>query len=322
MEPQTLIAPLRLRPLYMERVWGGRMIASLYGRELPGTAPIGESWEVVDRADEQSVVADGPLAGLTLHELWQKHRTEIFGANAPESERFPLLIKILDARDKLSIQVHPPADIAPELGGEPKTEMWFIAKADEDAALYVGVQPGVDRDAFAAALKDGTVANAVHCLPAKDGDFIFVPSGRLHAIGAGLVIFEIQQNSDTTYRVFDWNRNGLDGKPRALHVEESLQCIDFTDTAPAMGVADGSILVQCPYFLVERVELGEDSSMKWGRAGEFSVLTVVKGRITWEGTPLGTGDFVLVPASLTARERGIQTDGGAVLLKTGFGGTR
>ncbi len=322
MDSPTLTQPIRLRPLYMERVWGGRMIASLYKRELPGDAPIGESWEVVDRADEQSVVEGGPLDGLTLHELWQKHRAEIFGPQAPESERFPLLIKILDARDKLSIQVHPPADIAPKLGGEPKTEMWYIAKADEDASLYVGVKPGVDREAFAAALKEGNVADTVHCLPAKDGDFIFIPSGRLHAIGAGLVIFEIQQNSDTTYRVFDWNRPGLDGKPRELHVEESLQCIDFTDTDPAMGTADGSVLVKCPYFIVERVELGEDSSMKWGRAGEFSVLTVVKGNVTWEGMPLRTGDFVLVPACMTARERGIQTEGGATLLKTGFGGTR
>jgi mannose-6-phosphate isomerase len=186
----------------------------------------------------------------------------------------------------------------------------------------VGVKPGVDRAAFAAAIKDGTVEEVVHRLPVKAGDFIFVPSGRLHAIGAGLVIFEIQQNSDTTYRVFDWNRVGLDGKPRTLHVEESLQCIDFTDTAPALGVADGSVLVDCPHFIVERVELGESASLKWGRAGEFSILTVVEGTATFEGLPLRAGDFLLVPACLTARERGIRTEHGAVLLKTGFGGTR
>ena len=241
---------------------------------------------------------------------------------SPDSERFPLLVKVLDARDKLSIQVHPPSDVAAKLGGEPKTEMWFIAKADEDAALYIGVKPGVDREAFAAAIKDGTVADVVHRLPAKDGEFIFVPSGRLHAIGAGLVIIEIQQNSDTTYRVFDWNRMGLDGQPRTLHVEESLQCIDFTDTAPAMGTGDGSILVNCPHFIVERVELPEDSSMKWGRAGEFTVLTVVQGTANFEGLLLRRGDFAIVPACLTARGRGIRTGYGAVLLKTGFGGKR
>ncbi len=314
--------PFRLRPLYMERVWGGRMLANLYHRELPNGGPVGESWEVVDRPNEQSVVNDGPLAGLTLHEVWEKHRVAVFGEHAPSAERFPLLVKILDARDKLSIQVHPPEDVAVKLGGEPKTEMWFIAKADEDAALYIGVKPGVDRAAFAAAIQDGTVAEVVHRLPVKDGDFIFVPSGRLHAIGAGLVIVEIQQNSDTTYRVFDWNRAGLDGQPRALHVEESLQCIDFTDTAPEMGTGDGSILVNCPDFIVERVALAEESSMKWGRAGEFSILTVVQGTAMWDGLPLRTGDFAIVPACLTARERGIRTELGAVLLKTGFGGTR
>lgn len=323
MNADPLTAPLRLAPLYMERVWGGRELESVYRRELPeGSGPIGESWEVVDRPDEQSVVVDGPLAGLTLHDLWEKHRTEVFGDAAPASERFPLLVKILDARDRLSIQVHPPAAVAPQLNGEPKTEMWYIAKADPEAALYVGVKPGVTREAFAAAIADGTVEDLVHRLPVKSGDFIFVPSGRLHAIGAGLVIFEIQQNSDTTYRVFDWNRMGLDGKPRAMHVEESLQCIDFTDTTPTLGMADGSVLVSCPYFLVERVELGEASSLKWGRPGEFSILTVVKGKVTFEGLPLRAGDFVLVPACLDARQRGLRTDAGAVLLKTSFGGSR
>ena len=322
MHPPELTAPFRLRPLYMERVWGGRMLEKLYRRDLPEGGPVGESWEVVDRPDEQSVVEDGPLAGLTWHEVWEHHRATVFGESAPASPRFPLLVIVLDARDTLSIQVHPPAEVADKVGGEPKTEMWFIAKADEGAALYIGVKPGVDREAFAAAIKDGTVADIVHRLPAKDGDFIFVPSGRLHAIGAGLVIIEIQQNSDTTYRVFDWNRAGLDGKPRALHVEESLQCIDFSDTAPAMGTGDGSILVNCPHFIVERVELPEDSSMKWGRAGEFSILTVVQGTVNFEGLLLRTGDFAIVPACLTASRRGIRTGYGAVLLKTGFGGTR
>ena len=322
MDSNEITAPFRLRPLYMERVWGGRMLEKLYRRELPDGGPIGESWEVVDRPDEQSVVDAGPLAGLTLHEVWENHRTAVFGENAPASERFPLLVKVLDARDKLSIQVHPPAEVAAKLGGEPKTEMWFIADADPDAALYIGVKPGVDRASFAAAIKVGTVADVVHRLPVKEGDFIFVPSGRLHAIGAGLVIIEIQQNSDTTYRVFDWNRTGLDGKPRALHVEESLQCIDFTDTMPELGTGDGSILVNCPHFIVERVELPEDSSMKWGRAGEFSVLTVVRGQADFEGLLLRKGDFAIVPACLPASRRGIRTALGAVLLKTGFGGTR
>jgi mannose-6-phosphate isomerase len=321
-ETLDFTTPLRLRPLYMERVWGGRMLHTLYGRALPEGGPIGESWEIVDRAHEQSVVCGGPLDGHTLHSLWENYRSEIFGPAAPDTGRFPLLIKILDARDRLSIQVHPPAGAAEKLGGEPKTEMWYIAHATADAALYIGVQPGTERAEFARAISEGTVGQCVQRIPVKAGQFIFVPSGRLHAIGAGLVIFEIQQNSDTTYRVFDWNRAGLDGQPRALHVEESLECIDFTDTSPAMGVADGSLLVDCPYFVVERLQLVADTSMKLGRAGEFCILTLVSGDAVLNGEPLQPGEFLLLPASLTARERGLRTEGGATLLKTAFGGTR
>ncbi len=323
MHTEALSSAIRLKPLYMERVWGGRELETVYGRELPaGSGPVGESWEVVDREDEQSVVVDGPLAGLTLRELWEKHRAEVFGEQAPDSPRFPLLVKILDARDRLSIQVHPPASVAGELKGEPKTEMWYIARADEGAALYVGVKPGVTRDAFAAAIADGTVEDLVHRLPVRAGDFIFVPSGRLHAIGAGLVIFEIQQNSDTTYRVFDWNRMGLDGKPRAMHVTESLKCIDFTDTDPALGVPDGTVLVTCPYFKVERLELKGDASTAWGRPGEFSILTLVSGEITVGGLTPAPGEFLLIPATLGEAGRAVQAKAGAVLLKTSFGGAR
>ncbi len=321
-DEQPVTAPLRLRPLYMERVWGGRSLESLYGRLLPEGVPIGESWEVVDRPDRQSLVRSGPLSGRTLHELWEQKREEVFGVAAPSTERFPLMVKILDARDKLSIQVHPPEDIAASLGGEPKTEMWYIAHADEGAALYVGVQPGMDRDTFACAIEGGTVEQIVHRLSVKAGQFIFVPSGRLHAIGAGLVIFEIQQNSDTTFRVFDWNRMGLAGTPRVLHVAESLQCIDYNDTAPAMGMVDGSVLVDCPHFVVERIQLVPDTSTKWGCAGEFSILALASGDATLNGEPLACGDFVIMPACLTVRERGVRTEKGATLLKTGFAGSR
>ncbi len=292
-----MTGPLVFTPLYMDRVWGGRALASLYGRTLPdASTPIGESWELVDREREQSVVRDGPYEGRTLHELWLQHRDDIFGPAAKRhaGERFPLLMKILDARDDLSIQVHPPAAIAPSLGGEPKTEMWFIAHAEPGAALHVGVKPGVDRTAFERALADGTVEEVVHKLPVVAGDAIFIPSGRLHAIGAGLVIFEIQQNSDTTYRVFDWNRTGLDGKPRALHVAESLACIDFTDTAPALTPAGAEVLAECPYFRVQRVEMAPRST--WTPAG-FVIAAVVQGLVTCGGRRFGPGEFFLVPES-------------------------
>ncbi|MGB1128785.1 MAG: type I phosphomannose isomerase catalytic subunit [Haloferula sp.] len=283
-------------PLYMQRVWGGRSLETDYGRTLPDSAPYGESWEIVDREGEQSVVDEGPYEGKSLHELWTSHRDEIFGAGLPNSDRFPLLIKVLDARDDLSIQVHPPADLAPALGGEPKTEMWYIAGADAGAKLYVGLKQGVSRGDFEEALEQGTVAEAVHAIEPTVGESIFIPSGRLHAIGSGFLIHEIQQNSDTTYRVFDWNRVGLDGKPRDLHVEESMKSIDFDDFEPGMDQPDGDTLATCEYFKVEKLSLEADQSFGNESADRFSVFSVAEGEVrSNDGRTLGKGSFFLLP---------------------------
>ena len=279
----------------MTRVWGGRTLEKLYDRALPDEQPYGESWEVSDREGEQSVITSGPRAGSTLHDLWTDHREEIFGPGL-SGDRFPLLVKILDARDDLSIQVHPPADIAPSLGGEPKTEMWFIAAADPGAKLYIGLKDGVTRDQFEAAIADGTVEQLVHAIEPKAGEFVFIPSGRLHAIGAGLLIFEIQQNSDTTFRVFDWNRLGLDGTPRDLHVKESLQCIDFSDYEPGMDTPNGNTLVSCPLFQIDRLVLSEGAALANPDPDRFSIVSVVSGEIrSADDRTFGPGDFLLVP---------------------------
>ena len=219
------VEPIAFSPIYMTRVWGGRSLDTIYQRNLPDNQPYGESWEISDRPNEQSIVSSGFHVGKSLHDLWTNHREEIFGKGLT-GDRFPLLIKILDARDDLSIQVHPPAEIAGELGGEPKTEMWYIADCDPGAKLYIGLKNGSTRESFEQSLLDGTVEKQVHAVRPKAGESIFIPSGRLHAIGAGFLIYEIQQNSDTTYRVFDWNRVGLDGTPRDLHVEESMTSIN------------------------------------------------------------------------------------------------
>ena len=283
-------------PLYMQRVWGGRSLETDYGRTLPDSAPYGESWEIVDREGEQSVVDEGPYEGKSLHELWTSHRDEIFGAGLPDSDRFPLLIKVLDARADLSIQVHPPADLAPALGGEPKTEMWYIAGADAGAKLYVGLKQGVSRGDFEEALEQGTVAEAVHAIEPTVGESIFIPSGRLHAIGSGFLIHEIQQNSDTTYRVFDWNRVGLDGKPRDLHVEESMKSIDFDDFEPGMDQPDGDTLATCEYFKVEKLSLESDQSFGNESADRFSIFSVAEGEVrSNDGRTLGKGSFFLLP---------------------------
>lgn len=286
-------SPLTFQPLYMERIWGGRRIGSLPGRTLPPERPIGESWELCDREDAQSVVSEGPYAGTTLHELWVRHRTEVFGAVA-DAPRCPLLAKILDARETLSVQVHPPAAVAVELGGEPKTEMWHVLDANEGAELYVGFSKGVTQAAFAEAVTSGQVAQLLHRIPVKAGDSIFIPSGRCHAIGGGCLIVEIQQNSDTTYRVHDWDRLGLDGKPRPLHVEASLRSIDFTDHAPGLNTSD----IMCEHFCVQKWEFSAAQEDPGPGAALFSVIA---GAVECGGRAFEVGQFFLLPAAATNR---------------------
>jgi mannose-6-phosphate isomerase len=304
--------PITFKPLYMQRVWGGRELERVYGRALPDPMlPFGESWEIVDREKEQSVVDHGPLAGTPLHHLWCDHREEIFGSGYGSGghPRFPILIKVLDARDDLSIQVHPPPHLAARLGGEPKTEMWFIADCDPGAKLYVGLKHGVNRADFEQAIARGTVADCVHAIRPKPGESIFIPSGRLHAIGAGFLIHEIQQNSDTTYRVFDWNRLGLDGKARELHVAESLASIDFDDFEPTMDQPDGETLATCEYFKTARKSIAVGESIGNPQTGKFSIVSVVQGAVeSAAGRHFGPGQFLLLPCDavpLTALENSV-----------------
>lgn len=311
---------IRFEPIYQTRVWGGRQLAERFGRTLPDPAlPFGESWEISARKEADSRVVGGSLDGRRLGEIWADPdlRRAIFGEDAPESEGFPLLCKILDAREKLSIQVHPPAAVADEFGGEPKTEVWYVADAAPDARLYVGVTKGVDEARFREALATGEVEACVHSLPVAKGQHLFIPSGRLHAIGAGLLIYEIQQNSDTTYRVFDWNRSGIDGKPRDLHVEESLRCIDFADVEPQMDEAADELLVDCEHFRLERHRLADGESLISSTRGRFAILTVIEGIVEAEGTTFREGDFFLVPAGGGA---GGRAKGKVELLLTTWGG--
>jgi mannose-6-phosphate isomerase len=289
---------IRFEPIYQTRVWGGRLLAERFGRDLPDPElPFGESWEISAREEADSRVVGGSLDGRRLMELWADPglRRALFGEDAPDADRFPLLFKILDARDTLSIQVHPPASFASALGGEPKTEVWYIADALPGAMLYVGVNEGVDEVRFREALATGEAESCVHAVPVSKGQHLFIPSGRLHAIGAGLVIYEIQQNSDTTYRVYDWNRPGIDGKPRELHVEESLRCIDFSDVTPGMDEPEGELLVTCEHFRLERHNLVAGAMLDEVTQGRFAIITVVAGGITAGSSVFREGDFFLVP---------------------------
>ena len=215
-----------------------------------------------------------------------------------------ILLKILDCCDALSLQVHPPAEIAAKLGGEPKTEMWFVAHAEKIARIYAGLKQGATRAAFEKALQDGTVADLVHSLEPNAGECLFVESGRIHALGAGLLVYEIQQNSDTTYRVFDWNRLGLDGLPRQLHVAESLQCIDFNDFEPAMqSPSANGTLAKCDYFATRRASLAPDQSAPIKPDDDdFICLAVVAGSGTIDECETHNGDFLLLPANQPASQ--------------------
>ena len=289
--------PISFHPLYQQRVWGGRELERVFGRVLPEAGlPYGEAWEIVDREEAQSVVASGEFAGLTLHDLWSTRREELFGSGFEEVPRFPLLIKILDARDDLSIQVHPSAEQAAVLGVEPKMEMWYIVDCEPGARLYVGLKQGVTRETFEQSIRDGTVADCVHAVTPRPGDSIFIRSGRLHAIGAGTLIFEIQQNSDTTYRVFDWNRLGLDGKPRQLHIDASLACIDFGDFEPGMDPVAGGVLADCEYFRVDKVAVAEGETVANPQPEAFVILAVLDGMLSSPGgLRMGPGAFALLP---------------------------
>lgn len=310
-----LSGPIYFEPLAMERVWGGRRLEVLFGKSLPHGFPVGEIWELVDREEAQSVVHQGPLRGSTLHELWQNHREAVFGRDylLHPATRFPLLVKLLDARERLSLQVHPPADLAPALGGEPKTEVWYFVRCSPGALIYAGIPRGMDRSTFESRLRDGTVEGILHTISVQSGDSIFIPSGRLHAIGEGNVIVEIQQNSDTTYRVFDWNRAGLDGKPRQLHIEESLACIDFQDVEPAADRVASGVIATCDFFEVEKLEISEP--IKSAIPGRFSIFTVLEGDVECGDHIFSPGAFFILPAEAAGLSVGPKSKK-AVILRT------
>jgi mannose-6-phosphate isomerase len=301
----------------MERVWGGRHLESLYGKRLPSAALIGESWEIVDRPEAQSVVHEGPLRGATLHELWCKHREEIFG-NVPDGPRqtgitrFPILAKLLDAQENLSLQVHPPRAIAQKLGGESKSELWYVAHAAPKARLYAGVKKGTTREGFRKALDQGKVEKHLHALDVKAGDAIFLPSGRMHALGGGNVLVEIQENSDTTYRIYDWSRAKKGRSPRQMHVAEAMQCIDFEDVEPALLQPNGESLVRNELFEIEKWELG--TARELTERGRFAIVVCLTGELECAERKFGPGDFFLVPAQLEDR-RGRAIGKSASLLR-------
>ncbi|MGB0413598.1 MAG: type I phosphomannose isomerase catalytic subunit [Coraliomargarita sp.] len=295
MNTEVSIQPIKFKPIYQERVWGGTdFTAKLRRDDLPEGKVIGESWELVDRPEAQSVT----IEGNSIRELIEEAPEQIMGAGWKAEWPFPILVKWLDCQEKLSLQVHPPAEVAPELNGQPKTEIWYIADAAPHATLMAGLKQGVTRDDFEAGLKSNELESLVHSIPVQAGESIFIPSGRIHAIGGGNLILEIQQNSDTTYRVYDWGRVGLDGTPRELHIEESMRSSDFEDFEPETlkPVANSQTLAISDVFNLYRRNLNAGQALRF-ESGQPRILSVVSGALQERGgCELRLGDNVLLPA--------------------------
>ncbi|HEY3661513.1 MAG TPA: type I phosphomannose isomerase catalytic subunit [Candidatus Udaeobacter sp.] len=300
MSRNEVTGPLAFEPIFIERLWGGRRLESEFHKKLPPQKRIGESWEIVDRSEAQSVVIDGPLCGRTLHELWTQQREEIFG-DVPDAPRFPLLIKLLDAQEKLSLQVHPTEDVASRLRGEPKSEFWYVAAADPDAELFLGFREPITGDSFEQRLREGILIDHVHRIAAQAGDAVFLPAGRVHAIGAGNLLIEIQQNSDTTYRVFDWNRTDpATGRKRDLHVPQAIECINFKDVQPQLIRSEGDLLISDRSFEIRKWNL--DEAREAAPLGQFTIVCCLSGNLSCARASLAPGEIFLVTAHSQDRQ--------------------
>lgn len=301
--------PLRFQPVYKDYLWGGHRIAERYGRDTGGDI-CAESWEIADRDDGMSVVAEGPFAGVRFRELMEQRARDILGPKAVPGQRFPLLVKILDASSDLSVQVHPNDETAARTGGEAKSEMWYILGADPGAMVYRGFVEGVDREVFERALGSGWLERLLVKWRVSERDAVYVPGGTVHAIGAGCLILEIQQNSNTTYRVFDWDRTGPDGAPRELHTEQAAEVLHWeARLEPPSGprldtVGEGWMLeavLETPYFRVDRLTVSRVHPCKpdWPGCG-IVFVEAGWGAITSDGftAVLRPGDTWLIPACL------------------------
>jgi mannose-6-phosphate isomerase len=311
---------LRFQPIFRRYLWGGRRLATVLDKPIGPEEDYAESWELVDHGADQSIVRFGPLAGTTLGELVQQHGDQLLGEGR-DCSSFPLLMKLLDCNRKLSVQVHPNDEQAakltpPDLG---KTEAWVVLAAEPGSKIYAGLKPDVTREMLAAAIAAGRCETLLHKFEPFVGDCVFIPAGTVHALGAGLLIAEIQQASDTTFRLFDWNRVDAEGKPRALHVEQSLATIDYDQgpviaQAPQRVTAGRERLVACDKFVLDRVALEAPATI--GGDGRFHLLCVAHGSAQAANDPadmpLARGDVALLPAAAGAVE--IVPDGKAILL--------
>ncbi len=310
-----MLYPLVFESIYKEKIWGGKNLKKYLNKNIEDSKKTGEVWEVADHFEDTSVILNGELKGKTLNEVLTEYGRDLLGLKPDKKylKKFPLLIKFIDANDKLSVQVHPNDEYANknENGEFGKTEMWYIVHAKSGAKLISGLRAGITKKEFKKELENNQLEDTFNYIDVKTGDVVFIPSGRVHAIMPGLVINEIQQNSDITYRVFDWGRVGFDGKPRDLHIKKSLDVINFNDFSPGVskihysyfGTNIMSILVKCLYFQVEKYILNEKFALQSDKSS-FNIISIIDGygMLNWEKKEikLNKGDTVLIPACVTS----------------------
>jgi len=327
-EPSNAKLPLlKFRPVLKRIRWGGRRLGNVLGKPLGDETDYAESWEVSCHEDGLSVIDGGPFDGRTLKSLVAQQPGLLLGA-ARQSDAFPLLIKFLDANDRLSVQVQPNDEQAVQFqpGENGKTEAWVILDARPDSRLYAGLQQNVDRDRLRQGLNDGTVEACLHSFPVSAGDCIFIPAGTVHAIGEGILLAEIQQSSNLTFRLYDWGRTGADGKPRPLHIEEALQCIDFhrgpvnpvTPQVLSTEEPQTEELVRCPYFVLRRHTAEQPFPLP--DRDSFRVLMALRGSANVshrEGEEtLSFGNSLLIPACCRDIEIRPHREGPSIILET------
>ena len=327
--------PLKFVPAYKTRIWGGSQLATVLKREVPHSdEPVGEAWELSDRDDVNSVVAEGPLAGKTIRELVASYGSALLGSRCRDLSRFPLLVKLIDAGERLSLQVHPDAAACARLGrgAEPKTEMWYVIAAERGAKIFAGLRPRATRLQLAEYLSGGAaeLESQLQVYESLPGDAYYIPSGTVHAIGAGNLLLEIQQNSDTTYRLSDWGRKDAQGNSRELHIEQGMAAIDFTNrVSPRIaGVVNTAnhnrkfdVIRLCPHFRVSDLRLVTRWNDTTANDGSFHLLCAVNAPVevaAKTGAPvrLEAGESVLLPACSGAYTVDPLAEGECTVVKT------
>ncbi len=305
--------PLKMIPVYKDYIWGGDNLNKKYGKKSPYEITA-ESWEVASHKNGESIVENGEYKGLTIAQLTEQLKEKFLGDKVYGCDKFPLLIKLIDAKDNLSVQVHPDDAYANanENGEYGKTEMWYVMHAQEGAGLIYGFKDELTKEEFENSIKDNTLLNYTNFVECKKGDCFFIPSGRLHAIGKGLIIAEIQQNSDTTYRVYDYDRRDANGNPRDLHIDKAIDVTNLASSADCdTKTPDNGVIVKCDYFTTEKITVDGEKSYEVDRA-RFETLIVCDGEVYINDILFKCGESALIPAYIGH----ITIKGNGVLLRS------